>query len=264
GSTTSYTASFEAWFKTTAGGVILGQTSNVLPPTTLTSGWVPALYVDSTGALRDSIFWHTNGSGNVAAGPYNDGKPHHVVATYGNGVDSLYVDGSLVSSTSVNVTGFANAYAYLLGTGYTTSWANTYNGGWFPFAGSLDEVAVYNTALTLAQVQAHRGAATGTGYKTTILSDGPTAYYRMDDAPGASTLADSSGHSNPATWSGGAGTSDPSLLSGDSDAAMGVGRAQVASVTPTLSAASTDPDGDSLQYLFRICSGIDAESGACT
>ena len=264
GSTTTYAASFEAWFKTTAGGVILGQTANSLPPGSPGAGWVPALYVDSTGALRESLGWHTNGSGNAATGPYNDAKPHHVVATYANGVDSLYVDGSLVNSTSANVTGFSNTYAYLLGTGYTTGWTNTYNGGWFPFAGSLDEVAVYSKALNLAQVQAHYGQRTGTGYKSTILGDGPTAYYRMDDAPGASTLADSSGQGNPASWSGGGGTIDASLLSGDSNAATGMGRAQVASLTPTLSASSTDPDGDSLQYLFRICSGVDAESGSCT
>jgi RHS repeat-associated protein len=36
------------------------------------------------------------------------------------------------------------------------------------------------------------------------------------------------------------------------------------SVTPTLSASSTDPDGPHLQYLFRICTGTDANSGQCT
>ncbi|HEY4026495.1 MAG TPA: DNRLRE domain-containing protein, partial [Candidatus Dormibacteraeota bacterium] len=36
------------------------------------------------------------------------------------------------------------------------------------------------------------------------------------------------------------------------------------SLTPTLSASSTDPDGPHLQYLFRICTGSDAESGTCT
>lgn len=38
---------------------------------------------------------------------------------------------------------------------------------------------------------------------------------------------------------------------------------KLVSVTPTLVASSTDPDGPHLQYLFRICTGSDAESGAC-
>ena len=39
--------------------------------------------------------------------------------------------------------------------------------------------------------------------------------------------------------------------------------ATLASLTPTLTASSTDPDSATLQYLFRVCTGSDGESGQC-
>jgi YD repeat-containing protein len=181
GSTTSYNLTFEAWFSTTSGGVILGQTNGSLPPDVPT-GFAPAVYVDTSGAVRESLFYHGSFVQNVASGPYNDGRPHHVVAVYNSGADTLYVDGQLVGSIGQSQVGYASSYAYLLGNGYTGSgWPST-NGVWMPFKGTLDEVAVYGTALSTARVQAHFGA--GSGYRAAVLADAPAAYYRMDDGAG--------------------------------------------------------------------------------
>lgn len=56
------------------------------------------------------------------------------------------------------------------------------------FGGAIDEVAVYTSALTAAQVQNHYNAGTsGAGtYESTILGDSPYMYWRMD-APVYST-----------------------------------------------------------------------------
>ncbi|HXM55230.1 MAG TPA: LamG-like jellyroll fold domain-containing protein, partial [Candidatus Dormibacteraeota bacterium] len=213
GSTSAYSATFEAWFSTTSGGVILGQTSNTLPPGA-PNGWAPALYVDSAGALRESLLYHGSATAqNVAPGPYNDGKPHHVVATYAGGTDTLYVDGQQVASLSAPETGYSGGYAYLLGTGYTTSWPGT-PGGWNPFSGTLDEVAVYGSALPAARVAAHFAA--GAGYRAAVLADGPAAYYRMDEAaPAALPAADASGHGAQATASSGVTFGAAGLVSGE-------------------------------------------------
>ncbi len=48
------------------------------------------------------------------------------------------------------------------------------------FGGSIDEVAVYTNALTASRILAHYQAAKGSGYSTTVLSDNPAMYWRMD------------------------------------------------------------------------------------
>jgi YD repeat-containing protein len=165
--------------------VILGQTgpATALPPNTPTGGYVPSLYVDNTGALRESLFWHGSiTTQNVTSGHYNDGHPHQVVATYANGTDTLYVDGQLISSLTASENGYSASYNYVVGTGYSGNGGSIWPhspGDWYPFSGTLDEVSVYGTALSAARVQAHYTA--GSGYRSAVLADSPTAYYRLDD-----------------------------------------------------------------------------------
>lgn len=201
GSTTAYSLSFETWFRTTTGGVILGQTGGGTPPSASPGGWVPAVYIDTGGAIRESLFWPSPAQ-NVASGKYNDGRPHHVVATYANGVDTLYVDGQLIKSASFSEGSYSGAYLYFLGTGFTNGWANT-NGSWYYFNGTLDEVAVYGSALSSAQVQAHYNA--GANYKSTVLADSPTAYWL--DAGGPSVSPSTILHKPQYVWNDSVGAS---------------------------------------------------------
>ncbi len=157
GSTNNYTLTFETWFQTTGGGVILGQTNNVAPPGN-PSGWVPAVYVDTTGRVRASIFWH-NGTGNQIVSPatYNDGEWHHLVDVYDLGVERLYLDGLLIGQQTFAEFAYSGAYAYFLGTGYTAgAWVNG-NGTWYYFAGDLDETAIYPYALDPERIAQHYG-----------------------------------------------------------------------------------------------------------
>jgi hypothetical protein len=91
---------------------------------------------------------------------YNDGKPHHIVGTYGvptaPQVISLYIDGGLISSASFNGGGGNPVWAPYAGTSNVQFAKPPTNGfGQTYFPGTLDEIAVYNYALTAQQVFSH-------------------------------------------------------------------------------------------------------------
>ncbi len=91
---------------------------------------------------------------------YNDGTWHHLVATQSaTGGMALYLDGDLVGkSTDPSATNPKVVKGiWRVGVDNLTGVAQKPNKG--PFVGDLDEVAVYQTALTPAQVAAHWHAA---------------------------------------------------------------------------------------------------------
>ena len=149
--------SFEVLFKTTSGGVILGQ--NVAGATVdggNPGGWVPAMYVGTDGLLRTSVFWH--GSQNdveTSPTPVNNGQWHDAVVTYLDGTERLYLDGHLIAQqTGLSEDGYSSAYDYHLGVGFDSTWpgAPTTGSGWDHFNGSIDEASFYQYALTPQQV----------------------------------------------------------------------------------------------------------------
>src|ERR1700733_1628991 len=91
GNTTSYLETTEVWFKTGAGGVILGQDDGTAVGR-MPGGWVPGLYVDSTGKIRASMYWHgQTGLQIVSAASYNNNQWHAAVDVYNEGTETLYV-----------------------------------------------------------------------------------------------------------------------------------------------------------------------------
>ena len=88
-----------------------------------------------------------------------DNKWHHVVAvrdrragTGNQGENRLYVDGELDASGDARYDAGFNAPSGDLNIGYLNLLSR------FRFAGAIDEVALYDRALTLAEVQANRDA----------------------------------------------------------------------------------------------------------
>lgn len=141
--------SFEVWFQTSEGGVILGQQD--LPPFNSTlGGYVPAIYVGTNGLLYAQAFWGTGPELN-SSGLVNDGQFHHVVLTYDGAQEALYLDGTMIASAPFVQQGYASIYYYELGTGYTGGWDGTTE-DWFPYSGVIDEPSLYNRALTPAEV----------------------------------------------------------------------------------------------------------------
>jgi hypothetical protein len=78
------------------------------------------------------------------------GSTAHVVATYDGTTISIYVNGLIDNSTSGTgpITNY-DASDFGLGIG------NTYGGGNGGFVGVIDEVAIYNYALSATRILAH-------------------------------------------------------------------------------------------------------------
>jgi hypothetical protein len=85
-------------------------------------------------------------------------------ATLGPSGMQLYVDGALVASSPATAAASYSGW-WRAGCGNLSGWVSFWDGGGsptasgnqarnFPFAGSLDEVTVYTTPLTAAQVAA--------------------------------------------------------------------------------------------------------------
>lgn len=80
-----------------------------------------------------------------AGGVVSTGSWYHLVGTYDGSIERLYVNGLLVASQALAGAVDIVAGNFRIGTTRATEWFN----------GAIDEVAVYNRALTPAQVQAH-------------------------------------------------------------------------------------------------------------
>jgi len=85
--------SFELWFSTTSGGVLLGQQNTV--PSQTPSSFVPAIYIGTDLKLRVEMFW--SGSVNVIATTtvVTDGNFHHLAVTYNGTNELVYIDSRL-------------------------------------------------------------------------------------------------------------------------------------------------------------------------
>ena len=59
---------------------------------------------------------------------------------------------TVIGSEPFTQIGYAPAYYYQLGTGYTAGLWPAANGGWFSFAGIIDEASIYNRALNASEV----------------------------------------------------------------------------------------------------------------
>jgi hypothetical protein len=105
---------------------------------------------------------------------------YHVVGVFnGSNAMTLYINGVQVATTAISA-------AYLNNTAQIEAFGNRYDGT-YPYAGSMDEPAIYTNALTASQVSAHYNAAftNGPGYATQILADKPVGYWRFNEPAAA-------------------------------------------------------------------------------
>ena len=119
----------------------------------------------------------------------NDGKWHHLAVTHDGTTTKIYVDGNLINSTAktFNTTG----------TNFQMGYNSTYTA--WNYNGTLDEMRVWNTARTQAEIQANM-------YSTISGStSGLVAYYNFDNGiaggtnTGLTTLTDQSSSAANAT-----------------------------------------------------------------
>jgi hypothetical protein len=141
--------SVEVWFKTGMGkgGKLAGLESSQL---SLGSSADRSLYMLNDGRLA---FGTMNGTASAVTSTkrYNDGVWHMAVATQSAGGTTLYVDSVRVATGAATTAGTKAGY-WRLGGGNLAAWPNQPTNSYF--AGSLDEFAVYDTALTSTTVAA--------------------------------------------------------------------------------------------------------------
>lgn len=176
--------SFEAWFKTTAGGTILGMQS-VAVEQPISTGWQPVLWVGTDGKLYAGS---TQSGGDVlnTTGTVNDGAWHYVVYIDAQAVGrQLYLDGSLVASKSYGIDFLGLGYMQI-GSGYTGFYTGGAS-GWYFFTGEIGPCAIYNRVLASSEITAHNNAATDTtkgAYRTAVLSSSPYIFMPLHEISG--------------------------------------------------------------------------------
>lgn len=122
------------------------QVANI-PGTQVATIWADGLFHHVAGTYDPTVALLMNGGAEL-----NDGKQHQYVVTVTPTFISYYVDGALKGSAamgSTTIAGLSNDFAYLGKGVYTVD---------VTWRGTINEFNMYNTALSLAEVQARYAA----------------------------------------------------------------------------------------------------------
>jgi len=138
------------------------------------------------------------------------GTWYHVAVTYDGANLRIYVNGTLTQTTASTRSVGSNTAP--LRFGMSSSWTNADR-----YTGSMDEVAIYNGALSQARVQAHY--LYGRSYHDTVLDRSPVAYWRLGEASGSSAADQKA--ANPGTYTNSPTLAQPGALAGDADTSVG-------------------------------------------
>ncbi len=166
---------------------------------------------DNGGELRFFI----NAFTNYVSAPIPSSRYVHVVATYDGSNMRLYYDGVAVGSPRA-FNGAINHSTLPLQIGWAAD-VSTYS-----FNGRIDEVSVFGSALTPAQVQTHYRAASS--YEGLVLADSPTGYWRLGESSG-SVATDSSSNGQNGTYENSVVYGVPGAIAGDSNTSIQFGNA---------------------------------------
>ena len=124
---------------------------------------IPAWWVGCNHGASSAVFSLRDSAGKakeISDGPaLNDGEWHHVVAVHdgANNLVQLYVDGSLATSAMTSFTGDWVSQKEI-NIGYHKV---IYGPPYYHFSGTLDEIAVYNRALSSAEIAYHYAKVLG-------------------------------------------------------------------------------------------------------
>jgi PKD repeat protein len=178
----------EAWFKTTTtrGGKILGLGNSA---TQISTNYDRHLYMTNAGNL---VFGVHDGAVQTISSPaaYNNGAWHHVAATLSPAGIALYVDGTRVASKPSVVSAQVFDGYWRVGGDNLSGWTSVPSSR--AFAGTIDDVAVYPTALTAAQIDQHHQV----GVEGGSPNQAPTAVFSVT-VSGLDAAFDASGSTDP-------------------------------------------------------------------
>ena len=161
--------SISAWFKTSAQGTIYSFGAPSLPSNTqikigIRSGdYLPEVTLKGTATT-------------IGSTAYNDGNWHNIVLTCTTSTANLYIDGSNVGSPTIGTATITSTDNGAIG-------ARTAPTGGFFFNGSIDEVGIWNTALSSSQVSEIYSATSANKTKDLTEISGSNLIYfnRMGD-----------------------------------------------------------------------------------
>ena len=142
------------WFKTTDTDAALFGQHDAINPNTTPTAFVPTLGITTGGFLRGE-FWTGATGGVTTSTQVNDGQWHHAVMVGDATSQFLYVDGVYIGSRSGTI---AQSWwvRSVIGTGYDDAVSSRLGSGvasWKYFSGQIDEVRLYNRALSLNEVR---------------------------------------------------------------------------------------------------------------
>ena len=132
----------------------------------------------------------------ICGGSLTLGVWQHIAGTYDGSTFTLYIDGAAVASTSRSGSIATNSDPLTFG---------NWSGGPRPFDGSMDEVRIWNRALSAGEISANRDVEL-TGTETGLV-----AYYRFNEGSGQTAADEGATPANDGTLGSAAGadSSDP-------------------------------------------------------
>lgn len=180
----------EEWIKTTTtgGGKIIGFGGS---NTGDSGSYDRHVYMDNAGHIYFGVY--TGNTQTVSsANTYNDGAWHLITASMSSAGMRLSIDGKVVGARSDTTTGQPYNGYWRVGGDNVGGWPGQPSSNYF--AGTIDDVAIYPTALTAQQVAAHYQAsgranplpqAPADAYGAAIFNLEPDLYWRLDDTSGS-------------------------------------------------------------------------------
>ncbi len=244
--------SAEAWIKTTttSGGKIIGFGNST---TGTSSGYDRHVYMANSGRIVFGLYPNTVSAVESPAA-YNDGNWHHIVATLGANGQQLYIDGKKVAGRTDTTSAQVFSGYWRIGGDNVGGWPDQPSNQ--NFTGTIDEAAVYPTALSLAQVRAHYIASgrtlvvpqkPGDTYGGRVWDDQPDLYLRLDETTGTSAV-------NTITAETGATYSDGVTLGTDPSPAAPAGKSitfPTGGQTVVATAPTSNPQVFSIETWFK-------------
>ncbi len=265
---TDATTTVAGWFKTS------GLDKDFLSQDSCSGGW--RINIGDTGFINAEL----KGSGSCGATVatrrsnitgLNDNSWHHfavimttVTSGSNNNID-IYVDGVL------NEQSLSSTASYSTASDNTLHLGARY-GGYNYFPGTIDEIRIYNRALSAAEIKAQYDAANPDKSNTSIsqpqgsgrLDSGLVGYWKLDDASGT-TATDASTNSNSGTLSGG-----PTWVTGQIGGAIDLDGTNDYGTVPYISALSATtnitysvwlkPDLNEVGGIFGAINGEDGSA----
>lgn len=157
--------------------------------------------MSSTGGMRGEVY-RSGGCGDPCMGNYyvsptlsfTTGSWHHyAMVVSSGGTLTFYKDGAADAGQSLLYMPSSGVTRGKVQIGRRDTTTSNY------WHGSLDEVALYDYALSGTQISAHCAAADAAIYNTQVVKDNPVAYWRLGEASGTAAADNKGGYSESTT-----------------------------------------------------------------